>query len=64
MLVNITEIVKHHVQFLGFCILSLSVGISLCKDKHSRYITITTTWSKELDHKRKLIVNKLKLCQS
>ena len=36
MLVNIMEILNHHVKTLYFYILSLSVGIYLCKDNQPR----------------------------
>ena len=36
MLLNIMKILNHNVEILDFYILSLSVGIYVCKDKHSR----------------------------
>ena len=36
MLANIMEILNRHVEILDFYILSLSVGIYLCKEKLSR----------------------------
>ena len=47
MLLNIMKILNHHVEILDFYILSLSVGVDICKDKHSRWITVTTI-TKEL----------------
>ena len=64
MLLNIMEILNLHVEISGFDILSLSVGIYLCKEKHSRQIRITTTESKELIEKIKIMINKLKICES
>ena len=61
MLLNIMEILNHHIEILCFYILSLSVGILLSKDKHSRYITKTTTLSKKKNKNKKKLIKKEKL---
>ena len=48
MLVNMMEILNHHVQILGFYIFSLSVGIYICKEEQSISITITTATNFEI----------------